>query len=181
MPLNNTQRLRVEKSEVESSCPGSHTRQKPKRGEDLFNAKIARIKWKKGLSVTCGYLNQELLQYNPEHQAWSCVTFNMSFTLLLLWKRGSVMMHGISQSLYQPGLNLASERESGFEMLAIPDQGLSVLQPGHQPLHHIMCSPDYCSGDLMYNVHSFLYYATSRYGRGTSLVPDGIYSIMQSC
>ena len=44
MLLNNTQRLRVENSEVESSYPGSHTRQKPKRGEDLFHAKIARIK-----------------------------------------------------------------------------------------------------------------------------------------
>ena len=75
---------------------------------------------------------------------------------------------------HKPGLNLASERESGFEMLDIPDQG-------HQPLQHIMCSPDCCSGDLRCNVHCFWYYATSPYGRGTSLVPDGIYSIMQSC
>ena len=29
------------------------------------------------------------------------------------------MMHGISQSLYQPGLNLASERERGFEMISL--------------------------------------------------------------
>ena len=39
----------------QSSCLASHSRQKPKRGEDVFNAKIAQItdgKWKKGLSVT---------------------------------------------------------------------------------------------------------------------------------
>ena len=103
MPLNNAQRLRVGNSEVESSYRASHTRQKPKRGEDVFNAKIARIKWKKGLSVTCSYLNQALLQYNPEHQTRSRVTFNVSFTRLLLWKHGSIMMHEISQTRPQLG------------------------------------------------------------------------------
>ena len=105
--INNIKNVQMD----QSSCLASHNRQKPKRGEDVFNAKIARItdgKWKKGLSVTVTwsrhYYSTTKNIKNDLH-----VTSNMPFTRLLLWKHGSIMMHEKSQSSYQPGLNLASQ------------------------------------------------------------------------
>ena len=94
----------------QSSCIASHTRQKQKRGEVVFNAKISRItdgKWKKGLSVTVTW-TRHYYSATKNIKNDLRVTSNMSFTWLLLSKHGSIMMHEKSQSSYQPGLNLAS-------------------------------------------------------------------------
>ena len=175
----------------QSSCIASHTRQKQKRGEVVFNAKISRItdgKWKKGLSVTVTWTRH----YYSTTRTSNMVTCHIqhAFILILLWKHGSIMFHEISQSSYRPGFNLASHiwgsslviaikcdtSESGFEMLRLPEQGLITTQniSPFRILHYTCTSLNYWCGTFAYDVHC------SEYHMRTSFIRESTYWFLKA-